>query len=261
MRAVLELHQVQYKTFGVSQESEAPESGRGVRAERSKRHVKAACAGLAWRVGPRSAGLTQGVAIGHRREQRYGWCAGRGCGCVARRELKSCSTQPWRFALLLASSRGGDSREGDWPQDPPGAKRERHLYSLPPGWRLLRSAAAGAVGRASRRAAACGAAFSRAWLRRLGSLRHALGFCFDARIKGIGFERGPKCKRRQATKASTSGRLSRPGLDARACTHLFEGFASVCQFEGIHFGVLPIGDIRRFEEKGPEAYSIYGMAF
>ena len=144
---------------------------------------------------------------------------------------------------------------------PPGAKRERHLYSLPPGWRLLRSAAAGAVGRASRRAAACGAAFSRAWLRRLGSLRHALGFCFDARIKGIGFERGPKCKRRQATKASTSGRLSRPGLDARACTHLFEGFASVCQFEGIHFGVLPIGDIRRFEEKGPEAYSIYGMAF
>ena len=101
MRAVLELHQVQYKTFGVSQESEAPESGRGVRAERSKRHVKAACAGLAWRVGPRSAGLTQGVAIGHRREQRYGWCAGRGCGCVARRELKSCSTQPWRFALLL----------------------------------------------------------------------------------------------------------------------------------------------------------------
>ena len=105
------------------------------------------------------------------------------------------------------------------------------------------------------------AAFSRAWLRRLGSLRHALGFCFDARIKGIGFERGPKCKRRQATKASTSGRLSRPGLDARACTHLFEGFASVCQFEGIHFGVLPISDIRRFEEKGPEAYSIYGMAF
>ena len=260
MRAVLELHQVQYKTFGVSQESEAPESGRGVRAERSKRHVKAACAGLAWRVGPRSAGLTQGVAIGHRREQRYGWCAGRGCGCVARRELKSCSTQPWRFALLLLLLAAATAGRATGPRT---ARRQAGATSV-----LVAPRMAAAAFRCRRRRGASvaprggvRAAFSWAWLRRLGSLRHALGFCFDARIKGIGFERGPKCKRRQATKASTSGRLSRPGLDARACTHLFEGFASVCQFEGIHFGVLPIGDIRRFEEKGPEAYSIYGMAF